>query len=64
VINGLLGKIIMLPIPLLGKLVGGFIMLYFFIVKCRIIGLLYLTNKDKLGWENFHESEEAQEKAQ
>ena len=36
--------------PLLGLVVGGALSFYLAIVEMRILGLIYYTNSDKLGW--------------
>jgi len=38
------------PIPVLPSLVSWFITLYFLFVGARLLGLLYLTSKDRLKW--------------
>ena len=42
----------LLPIPILAGIVLGFAGLYLLTVEMRILGLLYLANKDRLGWFN------------
>jgi hypothetical protein len=42
----------LLPIPILVRIVFGFAGLYLLTVEMRILGLLYLANKDRLGWFN------------
>ena len=42
----------LLPIPILPSVVLGFAGLYLLTVEMRILGLLYLANKDRLGWFN------------
>jgi hypothetical protein len=42
----------LLPIPFLVGIVLGFVSLYLLTVEMRILGLLYLINKDRLGWFN------------
>ncbi len=37
-------------IPLLGPFIDNFIMLYLLVVEMRILGLIYYTNRTKLGW--------------
>jgi len=44
----LLGTI--LPVPLLPTVITSLIGLYLLVVEMRILGLLYRTNKEKLGW--------------
>ncbi|MGA2864680.1 MAG: FHA domain-containing protein [Verrucomicrobiota bacterium] len=39
-----------LPVPIVPTLVAGLIGLYLLTVEMRILGLLYLTNKEQLGW--------------
>ncbi|HXP62402.1 MAG TPA: FHA domain-containing protein [Dongiaceae bacterium] len=39
-----------LPFPFLVGIVLGFVSLYLLTVEMRILGLLYLANKDRLGW--------------
>ena len=39
-----------LPIPVLPGLISSFIALYFLCVEMRLLGLLYFTNKKRLGW--------------
>ncbi|HZQ46278.1 MAG TPA: hypothetical protein VFC07_04645, partial [Verrucomicrobiae bacterium] len=46
--NGLLQAII--PIMIVPDIISSFIGLYFLTVQCRILGLLYFTNKPRLGW--------------
>jgi pSer/pThr/pTyr-binding forkhead associated (FHA) protein len=40
----------LLPLPFLVRIVYGFAGLYLLTVEMRILGLLYLANKDRLGW--------------
>jgi hypothetical protein len=40
----------LLPLPLLVRTAFGFVGLYLLTVEMRILGLLYLANKDRLGW--------------
>jgi hypothetical protein len=40
----------LIPVPVLPSLLNGFISLYLMTAGMRILGLLYLTEKDKLGW--------------
>jgi len=49
----------MIEIPLLPALVASFLSLYWLTVEMRIIGLLYYTNKEKLGWfsQRLHRTE-------
>lgn len=46
--NALLDQI--LPIPILPDVISEFISLYLLTVEMRILGLLYWTRKDELGW--------------
>ena len=39
-----------IPIPILPTIISGFIGLYLLAVEMRILGLLYLANKQRLGW--------------
>jgi len=39
-----------LPVPLLPTIITSLIGLYLLVVEMRILGLLYRSNKDKLGW--------------
>ena len=39
-----------LPIPVLPGLISSFVALYFLCVEMRLLGLLYFTNKKRLGW--------------
>jgi len=39
-----------LPIPLLPTVITSLLGLYLLVVEMRILGLLYRTNKDRLGW--------------
>jgi pSer/pThr/pTyr-binding forkhead associated (FHA) protein len=39
-----------LPIPLLPTIITSLLGLYLLVVEMRILGLLYRTNKDRLGW--------------
>jgi hypothetical protein len=39
-----------LPIPLLPTVITSLIGLYLLVVEMRILGLLYRSNKDRLGW--------------
>ena len=39
-----------LPIPLLPTIITSLIGLYLLVVEMRILGLLYRSNKDRLGW--------------
>ena len=41
---------VLLPIPVLPGLISSFIALYFLCVEMRLLGLLYFTNKKRLGW--------------
>lgn len=41
---------IIIPIKLVPDIISSFIGLYFLTVQCRILGLLYFTNKPLLGW--------------
>ncbi len=41
---------VVLPIPVLPGLISSFIALYFLCVEMRLLGLLYVTNKKRLGW--------------
>lgn len=41
-----------LPVPLLPAIISRFIGLYLLTVEMRILGLLYLANKARLGWFN------------
>jgi hypothetical protein len=41
-----------IPVPVVPTLISSFIGLYFLTVECRMLGLLYYTNKHKLGWFN------------
>jgi pSer/pThr/pTyr-binding forkhead associated (FHA) protein len=36
--------------PLLSQILGMFLVLYFTVVEMRLLGLLYYTKKDRLGW--------------
>jgi hypothetical protein len=49
---GLKGLPELIPIPILPRLIGGFIFLYLLTVMSRILGLLYYLNRRKLGWFN------------
>ncbi len=40
----------LIPVILVPDIISSFIGLYFLTVECRILGLLYFTNKPKLGW--------------
>ncbi len=40
----------LIPIIIVPTLISSFIWLYFLTVQCRILGLLYLSNKEELGW--------------
>jgi hypothetical protein len=42
----------LLPFPILASVIFGFAGLYLLTVEMRILGLLYLANKDRLGWFN------------
>jgi hypothetical protein len=42
----------LLPLPFLARSIFGFAGLYLLTVEMRILGLLYLANKDQLGWFN------------
>lgn len=46
--HGLLRTII--PVIIVPDIISSFIGLYFLTVQCRILGLLYFTNKPRLGW--------------
>jgi FHA domain len=46
--DGLLQTII--PVIIIPDIISSFIGLYFLTVQCRILGLLYLSNKQRLGW--------------
>lgn len=48
VAGGLLGWL--LPVPLLPRIIAGFINLYVLATAMRILGLLYLADKENLGW--------------
>lgn len=39
-----------LPVPVLPTLITSFIALYFLAVEVRLLGLLYYTNRKRLGW--------------
>lgn len=39
-----------LPIPVLPTLISSFLALYFLAVEVRLLGLLYYTNRKRLGW--------------
>ncbi len=41
---------IIIPIIIVPDIISSFIGLYFLTVQCRILGLLYFTNKPRLGW--------------
>jgi hypothetical protein len=47
-LHSLLEKI--LPVPLLPTIITSLIGLYLLVVEMRILGLLYRSNKDRLGW--------------
>jgi len=36
--------------PIIGEVLGMFLVLYFAVVEMRLLGLLYYTKKDRLGW--------------
>ena len=42
----------LLPVPILARVVLGFAGLYLLTVEMRILGLLYLANKERIGWFN------------
>lgn len=44
----------LIPIPIVPTLISSFIGLYFLTVECRILGLFYLTNRQRLGWYKQH----------
>jgi hypothetical protein len=48
--DGIVGQFI--PLPILPGLISGFMNLYLTVAAMRILGLLYLTKKDELGWFN------------
>ena len=37
-------------IPVVGTLLGNFVMLYLLVVEMRLLGLLYYSNRDKFDW--------------
>ena len=39
-----------LPVPVLPSLLSGFASLYFLTLEMRVLGLMHLCNKEKLGW--------------
>jgi hypothetical protein len=39
-----------LPVPVLPSVITGFLALYFLMVEMRLLGLLYYTNRKRLGW--------------
>ena len=41
---------VLLPVPLLPGLISGFLNLYLMLVGTRMLGLLYRTNQERLGW--------------
>jgi hypothetical protein len=42
-----------LPIPVLPTLITSFMALYFLAVEVRLLGLLYYTNRKRLGWFSY-----------
>ncbi|MDB6064416.1 MAG: domain containing protein [Pedosphaera sp.] len=40
----------LIPIPVVPTVISSFLGLYFLTVQCRVLGLLYFSNKQKLGW--------------
>lgn len=48
--GGELALALLIPIPVVPGIISSFFWLYFLTVEARILGLLYLSNKDRLGW--------------
>ena len=44
------GLALLMPVPFLPDAIASVFSLYFLLVECRILGLLYWTNSHKLGW--------------
>jgi len=42
----------LIDLPVISSLVVSFLSLYFTTLQMRILGILYFTNKDRLGWFN------------
>ena len=40
----------LIPVPFLPSMITGFLAIYFFIVEMRILGVMYYTNRSRLGW--------------
>jgi len=53
-INYFFIKILNNIFPILGLLVNAFLSFYITIVEMRILGILYYTNSDRLGWEELY----------
>lgn len=41
---------LLIPIPIVPDVISGFVGLYFLTVQCRILGLLYYCNHNRLAW--------------
>jgi hypothetical protein len=39
-----------IPIPILPLFISHFIFLYFLVVQMRVLGIMYYSNRDRLGW--------------
>ena len=44
------GLLLRVGIPLLPKLLSGFVSLYLLVVETRVLGLLYYSNREQLRW--------------
>ena len=40
----------LIPVPIVPAVVGGFCFLYFLTVNMRLLGIMYYTNRNRLGW--------------
>jgi hypothetical protein len=41
---------VLLPVPILPEAIASIFSLYFLLVECRLLGLLYWTSSRELGW--------------
>jgi hypothetical protein len=56
VLIAIVQKYLVLPVPVIGFVVGHFVSFYFLMVEMRILGLIYYTNQERFNW--FGEAEE------
>jgi len=45
-----IGLAMLIEMPLIPDAIASMFGLYFLLVECRILGLLYWTNRRRLGW--------------